>query len=213
VGAGDNIVAAADERLPEVSTRPTRGRAPSVGGDAGDVPRVQRPAKGRDHVIEPGDIDRTGSWINTAMKLQDEHGIVRKVANQAAEKITNQTISALQKMKDSISGDDSELTNVWDHVCVQIQQGESFFWQAYEVTVKQHVIEYAKELEGFEKLALWLQTEEGFSWLYGEDKETKSYRAPPIDENEIVNYIFTSYIYRKADEWTNAKIQAYMESL
>ena len=48
-----------------------------------------------------------------------EHEIVRKVADQAARRITRKVIAALQRMHHTLSGDDAELKTTWDEICVQ----------------------------------------------------------------------------------------------
>jgi hypothetical protein len=58
-------------------------------------------------------------------------GIVRAVAQKAAQRIAHKVIAELQLMTDKLSGDDSELETTWDEICVQVQGEESIFWECY----------------------------------------------------------------------------------
>lgn len=49
-----------------------------------------------------------------------ESAIVRVVADQAAKRVTRKTITALQQVTDTLSGDDSELETAWDEICAQV---------------------------------------------------------------------------------------------
>ncbi|MBP7231326.1 MAG: PLxRFG domain-containing protein [Syntrophaceae bacterium] len=72
---------AKDEEIRLADKRPEHNdvRSETMGGDAGDVSGVQRSRTGRDHVIEPGSIDRTGSWFNTAKTNIDIIELVKKL--------------------------------------------------------------------------------------------------------------------------------------
>lgn len=86
-----------------------------------------------------------------------ESAIVRAVAQEAARRITRKVIADLQDMKDTMSGDDSGLKTTWDEICVQVQDRESWFWDAYDHTVRSTVGVYVAELPKHERDALWLQ--------------------------------------------------------
>ena len=45
-----------------------------------------------------------------------------------------QTMTDLQHMKHTPSGDDSELKTTWDDICAQVQSGQSYSWDAYDET-------------------------------------------------------------------------------
>jgi hypothetical protein len=67
-------------------------------------------------------------------------------------------------MSDTLSGDDSGLTTVWDEICVQVQEGEPCFWDIYDLTVRSLVEFDISQLKHFEQLALWIQTESYCDW-------------------------------------------------
>jgi hypothetical protein len=78
------------------------------------------------------------------MSKLSETGIVKKVAAQAAERVSRRTISALQKRTETTSGDDSGFKTVWDEVCVQVQYERSFYWDAYDETVRTFVAAHSR---------------------------------------------------------------------
>lgn len=59
------------------------------------------------------------------------------------EKITNQCIVELRKVKETLSGDDSTLNNAWEEICVQVQDEYSYCWSAYEELIEATVHEVA----------------------------------------------------------------------
>ena len=75
-------------------------------------------------------------------------------------------------MKICLSGDDSELKNTWDEICVQVQGDQSFFWDAYKQCLNNTVAGALLDLEPYELEAVYLQTEEAWEWE-DEDPETR----------------------------------------
>lgn len=143
------------------------------------------------------------------MTMRTEKDILREFARDIAERISRKTISALQKITDTLSGEDSELNNAWDEICVQVQSEQSFFWDAYDETVQSFVSAYVEELKPHEKSALWFQTEQGWDWLYEPEEEREE--NPPVLMEDITQYIVHEYVYVKAGSWTNERIRAYTD--
>src|SRR5258706_15995920 len=87
-----------------------------------------------------------------------------------AEKVTaravRRAIVHLQRMDAELSGDDSGLINVWDEICVQVQNQESTVWDAYQDTVQSIVSGVVKGLAPLECEAVWLQTDRGSEWWF-----------------------------------------------
>jgi hypothetical protein len=83
-------------------------------------------------------------------RLSDS-AILSAVAEEAAQRITRKVIAALQGMRDTLSGDDSELETTWDEICVQIQDEESFFWDTYDEIVLDMVRARVAELPKYER--------------------------------------------------------------
>lgn len=137
-----------------------------------------------------------------------ESGIVRAVAETAAQRITRKVIAHLQSMDETLSGDDSVLKTPWDEICVQVQYEASFFWDAYDDTVQGIVRGYVTELPKHEREAIWLQTDAGSDWDYEEPED----REPqPVCDDDIVDYLAHEYVYVEAGRWSNARIRAYLD--
>jgi hypothetical protein len=134
--------------------------------------------------------------------------IVRAVADDAARRVTGKVIAALQRMRITLSGDDSELKTTWGEICVQVQYEHSFFWDAYEETVKTLIEAHVAELQKYEREAIWLQTPAGSDWDCEETAEREAY---PVVNDEIVDYLADEYVYAGAGEWSNARIRAYID--
>ncbi len=141
--------------------------------------------------------------------MKPEKDMPRKFADEISERISRKTIYALQKVTDTLSGDDSVLINAWDEICVQVQYEQSSFWDAYDETVRSFVKTYIEELQPHEKAALWFQTEEGWDWLYDEEGNKED---PPVFDEDIVQYIVQEYLYVKAGAWTNERIRTYLDT-
>src|ERR1035437_3604814 len=137
-----------------------------------------------------------------------ESAIVRAVAHEAAQRIGRKVIADLQAMKDTMSGDDSELKTTWDEICVQVQDEESFYWDAYDQTVRSTVRVYVAALPQHERDALWLQTDAGSDW---DCDEPESREASPVSEDDIIDYLVREVVYAEAGRWSNARIRAFNE--
>ena len=135
--------------------------------------------------------------------------ILMKFAQEAARDISNKTIIDLQNITDTLSGDDSELSNAWEEICVQVQYEHSFFWDTYDDVARSLILHYVENLKDNEKQALWFQTEEGWDWFY--DNEQESDESPPIFNGDIVQYIIDGYLYYEAGSWSNDNISAYLD--
>lgn len=133
--------------------------------------------------------------------------ILEKVADKACNKISTKVIRNLQKMTDCmLSGDDSSLRNIWDEICVQVQGEESFYWDTYLDTVSSLILKEISSLDEEIKQAIWFQTEEG---LYWEDDEED--QEDIFDEDQISEHILKEYILSAAGNWTNQRIEKYLD--
>ncbi len=138
-----------------------------------------------------------------------ESQIVRELAEKAARRITRRVISTLQKMKDTLSGDDSELKTTWDEICVQVQGEVSFHWDAYDETVRRIVVDQLRSLSGQEREAIWLQTEAADDWTCKDEEDREP--EPPVTVADMVDLLTEAYVYAEAARWSNARIRAYLE--
>lgn len=141
-------------------------------------------------------------------KYLSETAIVRTVAKYAARRITQRTITKLQGIKITLSGDDSELKSTWDEICVQMQQEYFFSWNAYETTVHGILEGCIEDLPQHEMESLWLQTDPGIDWQCEEPDDREPY---PICTDDIIFYLADEYIYTEAGRWSNSRIRSFIE--
>jgi len=135
--------------------------------------------------------------------------LIKELADAEAKRICRRVILTLQKMKDCLlSGDGTELGNVWDEVCVQVQYEESYYWDAYVETVEQVIASQVERTPTNLKEALWLQTDAGFDWSLNNEGERDS---PPYYVGDITNYLLHEYVLLEAGRWSNKRILAFIE--
>jgi hypothetical protein len=137
-----------------------------------------------------------------------ESAIVRVVSEEAARQITRKVIAALQRMTDTLSGDDSGLKTIWDEICAQVQYEKSFHSDAYDETVRKIVLGNISTLKTHERDAMWLQTDEGIEW---DCKEQEDREGHPVCDDQIVEWLIREHVYAEAGNWSNVRIRAYIE--
>src|SRR5687768_8240623 len=97
--------------------------------------------------------------------------IIEKLAGISCEQICRRAIRLLQKMDCKLSGDDSELQNLWEEICVQVQFEQSVCWEVYLETIQACVQNDVEELPNYVRVAIWLQTDAGWDWSYDNPDE------------------------------------------
>lgn len=136
-----------------------------------------------------------------------ESSIVRTVARQAAERVARRTVVSLQKMRPS-SLDVEELGSVWNEICVQVQDEESFFRDACDQVVRALVESHARRLSEPEQQAVWLQTDPGFEWDCSDPDERGD---APFSLDDIVDHVVDEHVYAQAAQWSNTRIRKFIE--
>ena len=61
-----------------------------------------------------------------------QKSLIREYGKAAATLVCERTITKLEEIKDTLSGDDSPLENAWEEICCQVQGEESIFWDTYQ---------------------------------------------------------------------------------
>jgi len=147
------------------------------------------------------------NWRMRSPALADERDVVRYVANAVCERTAQLTCRYFAGRRDCLlSGNGTELRNLWEEYCVQVQSQESYLWDAYEESLVQFVTLAIGELEDYERLAIWLQTLDGLSWSAD---ESNCQHAPVADE-ALVQYVLQEYVYRLAAEYENQRIRRFI---
>ena len=140
--------------------------------------------------------------------MKSEQDVLRKFADEIAERISRKIISELQSIKETIFGDGYGLKNCWDEICAQIQSGRSISWDAYEGVIHLSAMAHIENLKEHERIALWFQTDEGWDWLYDNSDEKSD--SPPVFNGDIKQYIVQEYVYQEAGNWSNKRIRAFL---
>ena len=90
-------------------------------------------------------------------------------------------------------------------------QGEhSFSMEMYTDLMHSILLNLLDKMDEHEKLAIWLQTDNGFDWKY--DNDDKQDSASVYSHEDIADYIMHEYIYKLANNASNKRIRAYLDS-
>jgi len=116
------------------------------------------------------------------------------------------------------SGDDTPLKNIWDEVCVQVQDDYSVMWDAYEDTILGLIEQQVRKLDNEVIGAIWLHTDAGSDWeseIQGkiDEGEIKEWDQEEVDYNldEVGQYILQEHVLKSASDWTNKRIDKYID--
>jgi hypothetical protein len=143
-----------------------------------------------------------------AGRLRNTQDITRLYAETLCQRISRRIIRDCQSLKDCLlSGDDTGLSNIWDEVCVQIQGGESIYWDVYEEALDRMAFDYLTALTDYE-----LQTDEGWDWRW--ESENNPEEIPDSDPDflldDLAHYVLRTHVYPAAGRWSNRRIEAYL---
>ena len=156
------------------------------------------------NLIYEAEVDDEFARIRKLMNYKDE--IIRSIADKSCEQISRKVILQLQKMtKEMLSGKDANLKNLWDEICVQVQDDLSFYWDEYLDTITRMIIPIITKLNKEIMQCIWLQTEAGIDWEDVDEEEEM------INYEDIAEYILREYILSKAGDWTNPRIEKFLE--
>ncbi len=120
--------------------------------------------------------------------MRIEQHIVAAWAKQLRDKVIKNSIATLEQIDSNelLSGDDSGLKNVWEEICVQVQDEPSVFWDTYVETLESLLAECIELLDRDARLALWTVTDEGWDYLYDHYADDEGVGDVPLVEDEIV---------------------------
>lgn len=142
-------------------------------------------------------------------KVMSEKALVQTVAKLALDRTVAAVVDNLDSMDGGLSGDDSGLDTVWEEICVQVRHEQSFSWDLYDELVRDLISQELPKLQDHEKAAIWLQTDEGISWLYDDEEDRDE--DVSVDE-ELLNYI-AGTLYSRAADFERDSITEYMERM
>lgn len=114
-----------------------------------------------------------------------EQRIANAWAGKLARAVIKEVISELKGMEAQLSGD-SDLQNVWEEVCAQVQGEHSSYWPAYEEVIDGLLQVCLEDLDRDAQLALWAVTDEGWSYIYDHHADSESAKNAPFNMDDIV---------------------------
>lgn len=119
--------------------------------------------------------------------MRIEQHLAAAWASQLSETSIKDAIQSLEEMdsQEMLSGD-SGLKNVWEEVCVQVQDEQSFFWETYVETMEGLLAGFVELLDANARLALWTRTESGRDYIDDHQADDEAALDIPVDAVEIV---------------------------
>lgn len=119
--------------------------------------------------------------------MRIEQHLVAAWASQLSDKLIKDVIQSLEAMdsQEMLSGD-SGLKNVWEEICVQVQDEQSFFWETYVETIESLLAGYLEMLDTNARIALWTLTEGGRDYIDDHSTDDEAGLNIPVDADEIV---------------------------
>jgi hypothetical protein len=160
-------------------------------------------------------LESESAKLHRSLKASERFGlagliVASEVAKTAATRIVAQTVSWLQTLEATLSGDGTVLDNVWEEICVQVQYEESTLWDAYKETVLTDFAARFGELEYHVQIALGLQTPEGFEWRFANEPDGSN--NPPTNDDDIAAYLWSEYLLPQAERYTNKRIRRFLQN-
>ena len=133
-----------------------------------------------------------------------ERRLIRRAAVVLRNSLVESCVAELSRMQSGLSGDDSGLDTAWEEICVQVQDEESFFWDAYMRIISDCIAAGLAKLPRSLRDVLSAATDEGDDWLDEPDDDG----VVPMFEDEIINMV-RSELLARADEYDNEAIQQF----
>lgn len=139
-----------------------------------------------------------------------EYSILYNLKEYHAKKISAKVIRTLKQLKgDSLlESSDHGLKNTWEEICVQLQEVESVFWNAYDETVEQTINFVFKKVDNEILKFLSIMSDDEF---YVTEKDDFKYEDYPYCSDSACN-IVKKEIYSRARMFTNNNIKRYLDN-
>ncbi len=143
--------------------------------------------------------------------MRIEQHLAATWASQLSETLIKDAIQSLEEMdsQEMLSGD-SGLKNVWEEVCVQVQDEQSFFWETYVETMEGLLAGFVELLDASAQLALWTLTESGRDYIDDHQADDEAALDIPVDAVEIVAMLMDSLLSAAANH-ESASISRFLQ--
>lgn len=84
------------------------------------------------------------------------------------------------------SGDDSGLQSVWEEVCVQVQDEESFSWDTSLEVIEDILRSQVGDLSSTDRITIWLSIDAGVYWICDCKDRSIGNDTPPAFDDDII---------------------------
>ena len=127
--------------------------------------------------------------------------MLQAFADDAMCRVVRRVIRLLQGLD---SGHD--VGSIWNAVCVQAQGDEWVHWSLFEEQIESSTENELSRLPQREVDLLWLQTDEGGTWL---SMAAEAGTAVPSHLDDIAKDVYMEILARASD-WSNKTIRGYL---
>ena len=143
----------------------------------------------------------------------------KAVARNAAQLVADVAQADLVRSKHRLSGDDSDLQNTWEEICVQVQGERGYFWDAYERAMHDAILGALQFLDRTILETLWLHTDDGCNLRHDLEADEAQgltaqagYEQPdiPVDDEVIARDIIANHLLPLADNYRNSRIEEFL---
>lgn len=159
--------------------------------------------------------EETGQPLWGYEKFQSEmyQKITREMVHVVCQSIIKSVIKVLQKNESVLLGD-TGLKNMWDEICVIIDDGGGEYYDSCIDTIDGMIamVLDKKKFTPWQLSAIWLQTPEGHDWVFDEDNKPLDSFPLMSNDQDIVVYIRDEYVCPAALNWTNKRIRRYSDN-
>jgi hypothetical protein len=143
------------------------------------------------------------------MEYKDD--IITGISKILCKDIEDKVINNLKSMKDEMqSGEESGLQNLWEELCVQVQDEQSVMWELYVDIIYAFIEKEVEKLPHVYKKAIWLQTSEGKEWAFDYEEDDEQEELCYNEEN-INDHILNANILCRAANYSNERIDKFLE--
>lgn len=159
--------------------------------------------------------------------MKTESDVLKQFAAVIVQRIADDTVHYLDTKKNDLTGEKSDLEYFWeetyndrrlyedykdkDYSVWDVNKGlvyddtvRSFvnsFWGVFEDAARAFISLQLAVLQSHEKLAVWLYTDQGINWRYGEEESETD--TIPVTDKDIQDDIIKKHLYDRRDAWLN----------
>lgn len=139
-----------------------------------------------------------------------EYSILFDLKEYQTQKISDKVIRTLKQLRGNnlLEPSDHGLKNTWEEICVQLQDEESVFWNAYDETVEQTINFIFKKVDTAIIKFLSIMNDNEF---YAIEKDNFRYEDYAFSTDSACDTV-KNEVYNQARIFTNKNIKRYLDN-